>query len=180
MAAYGRGDALAFRELFGRLAPRIQAFFLRSFRHPSSAEDLMQQTFLRLHRSRAAYDAARPLRPWLFTIAAGVRRDELRRRYRLPAMVDEDEWERIEASLPSEGAPAEESDDVEAVRAALERLPETQRVVIHLHRYEELTLEQIAAVLGTSAGAVRVRASRAYARLREELGAVRREKGEAP
>jgi RNA polymerase sigma-70 factor (ECF subfamily) len=55
------------------------------------------------------------------------------------------------------------------VRAAIKRLPESQRVVVHLHRYEELTFEQIADVLGTTPGAVRVRASRAYERLREDL-----------
>ena len=57
------------------------------------------------------------------------------------------------------------------MRAAIKRLPESQRVVVHLHRYEELTFEQIAQVLGTTPGAVRVRASRAYERLREELRA---------
>jgi RNA polymerase sigma-70 factor (ECF subfamily) len=64
----------------------------------------------------------------------------------------------------------------EAVRAAIKRLPESQRVVVHLHRYEELTFEQIADVLGTTPGAVRVRASRAYERLREELRAFLRPK----
>jgi RNA polymerase sigma factor (sigma-70 family) len=57
----------------------------------------------------------------------------------------------------------------DAVRAAIQRLPESQRVVVHLHRYEELTFEQIAEALGTTPGAVRVRASRAYERLRGEL-----------
>jgi RNA polymerase sigma-70 factor, ECF subfamily len=180
MAAYGGGDARAFRQLFEGLAPRVHAFFLRSFRHAACADDLMQQTFLRLHKSRAAYKPGLPVRPWVFTMAASVRRDELRRRYRLPKLVDEDEWERAEASVAPEPLAAEPGDDVEAVRAALDRLPETQRVVIHLHRYEEMTFDQIAVVLGTTPGAVRVRASRAYTKLREELEAQLGKKGGTP
>jgi len=64
-----------------------------------------------------------------------------------------------------------DADAVDAVRAALDRLPESQRVVVHLHRYEGLTFEEIAAVLSTTPGAVRVRASRAYEKLRQELRA---------
>jgi RNA polymerase sigma-70 factor (ECF subfamily) len=170
MASYASGDGRAFPRLFRALAPRIHAFFLRSFHDRGVADDLMQATFLKLHRARAAYKRELPVRPWVFTIAAGVRRDELRRRYRLPSLVSEDDWEKVEPSV--EGAPVdsgEATDEVEAVRVALARLPESQRVVLHLHRYEGLTFEQIAEVLGTTPGAVRVRASRAYERLRQEL-----------
>jgi RNA polymerase sigma-70 factor (ECF subfamily) len=171
MALYAEGDGAAFRRLFELMAPRIRAFFLRSFADAAVADDLTQATFLKLHSARVSYRADRPLKPWVFTIAAGVRCDELRRRYRLPRHVGEADLEYAEATLSEEAQrdDAGDSSRTEAVRAAIKRLPESQRVVVHLHRYEELTFEQIAEVLGTTPGAVRVRASRAYERLREDL-----------
>jgi RNA polymerase sigma-70 factor, ECF subfamily len=171
MARYAAGDDVAFGQLFALLAPKLRAFFLRSFVDPALAEDLTQTTFLKLHRARASYRPDLPLKPWLFTIAAGVRRDELRRIYRLPPHVREEELERAEPQ-PDERTPFQEpesSNEIEAVRAAVNRLPESQRAVLHLHSHEELTFEQIAQVLGTTPGAVRVRASRAYERLRKWL-----------
>jgi RNA polymerase sigma-70 factor (ECF subfamily) len=168
MAAYAAGSPQAFQRLFERLAPRVHGFFQRSFRDREVADDLTQQTFLKLHRNRGRYDASRPLRPYLFTIAASVRRDELRRRYRLPPQAGEEALERVESSdSPISGRldPAIKN----ALHAALDALPETQRVVIQLHRFEGLTFAEIAEVLGTTAGAVRVRAFRAYERLRTVL-----------
>jgi RNA polymerase sigma-70 factor (ECF subfamily) len=169
MARYVSGDRRAFDALFLRLAPRVHGFFRRAFGDQAVADDLMQTTFLKLHRAKKAYDPARPLRPWLFTIAASVRRDELRRRYRLPDTAGEDELARAETQEPDPILHRSKAEAADAVREALGRLPESQRTVIHLHRYEELTFEQIAEVLGTSPGAVRVRACRAYERLRREL-----------
>jgi RNA polymerase sigma-70 factor (ECF subfamily) len=186
MARYAAGDDVAFERLFALLAPRIRVFFMRSFSDSAVAEDLTQTTFLRVHRGRATYRSDLPVKPWVFTIAAAVRRDELRRRYRLPPHIGigdgEAELERAEqralpAPPPTDAAQGDgDSDRADAVRLALGHLPESQRVVIHLHCYEELTFEQIAAVLGTSPGAVRVRASRAYERLRGELRAFLRPK----
>lgn len=171
MAQYVGGDEVAFRQLFALLAPKVRAFFLRSFIDPALADDLTQTTFLKLHRARATYLPDRPLKPWLFTIAASVRRDELRRRYRLPPHVGELEIEQAELHHEGELPPPQEGSagEIEAVRAAMNRLPESQRAVLHLHLHEELTFEEIAEVLGTSPGAVRVRASRAYERLRKSL-----------
>jgi RNA polymerase sigma-70 factor, ECF subfamily len=172
MAKYVGGDDVAFRQLFVLLAPKLRAFFLRSFIDPALAEDLTQTTFLKLHRARASYCLDRPLKPWLFTIAASVRRDELRRRYRLPPHVGEIELEQAESLESNEHLPFPDENsasEIEAVRAAVNRLPESQRAVLHLHLHEELTFDEIAEVLGTSPGAVRVRASRAYERLRKGL-----------
>jgi RNA polymerase sigma-70 factor (ECF subfamily) len=173
MARYAAGDPIAFRRLFAAMAPSVRAFFVRSFRDAAVADDLVQTTFMRLHRSRQSYRPDLPFRPWLFTIAAGVRREELRRRYRLPPHIGEDEWERLDLEMhQNRREPGPDADLVEAVRCALDRLPETQRVVVHLHRYEGMTFEEIARALSTTPGAVRVRASRAYERLREELRAL--------
>src|SRR5262252_2557589 len=147
MAQYAAGDQVAFQRLFALLAPRIRAFFLRSFSEDATvAEDLTQTTFLKLHRARASYRPELPLKSWVFTIAASVRRDELRRRYRLPPHVDEAEIEKSEADparLPADPAGGPDAPRADAVREAVMRLPESQRVVLHLHCYEEMTFDQI-------------------------------------
>src|SRR5215468_11309704 len=112
MARYAAGDDVAFQRLFALLAPRVRAFFLRSFSDASVADDLMQTTFLRLHRARASYRQDLPLKPWVFTIAASVRRDELRRRYRLPPHVGEAELEQAESGQGPEPT-ANGSDDAD-------------------------------------------------------------------
>ena len=179
MAAYANGDRQAFDRLFATLAPAVHGFFLRSFGNKALADDLLQTTFLKLHRARGSYQPTRPLRPWVFTIAARVRLDELRRRYALPEDADEDKLAAAEEAQAAAIEPDEAASDraavADRVRAALQRLPESQRVVVHLHRYEELSFGEIARVLGTSEGAVKLRAFRAYERLRKELGPLLRE-----
>jgi RNA polymerase sigma factor (sigma-70 family) len=168
MAAYAAGDDRAFDSLFDAFAPRLLAFLRRGFADASIAEDLLQVTFQRVHASRASYRKGAPVRPWLFTIAARVRIDELRRRYRVPPMASDDELDRIEAAEMS--APTRDQDDrARLVREAVEALPESQRMVVHLHRFEGLTFAQIASILNVKEGAVRVRAFRAYEVLRARL-----------
>jgi RNA polymerase sigma factor (sigma-70 family) len=163
MLDYAAGDLHAFDVLFERWAPRLHAFFRRSFTCAADADDLLQRTFLRVHGARRTFKAERPLRPWLFTIAARLRQDELRRRRRLQSADEE-----LLAASEERQEPPEETDArrVSLVHAALESLPESQRVVIHLHRYEQMTFAEIADVLGTTEGAVKLRAFRAYQRLR--------------
>ncbi len=170
MAAYQSGDGRAFQALFARLAPAVHAFFLRSFRNPSVADDLLQTTFLKVHRARATYDPTLPVKPWLFSIAARVRLDELRARYGLKEKGgDEEELARLSDEREAQGGRDVDAETRVAVRDALERLPESQRVVVHLHRFEGMTFGEIARVLGTTEGAVKLRAFRAYATLRKEL-----------
>ena len=73
MAAYVGGDRRAFERLFARLSGPVHGFFLRSFRDAALADDLLQTTFLKLHRARADYRGDLPLKPWLFAIAGRVR-----------------------------------------------------------------------------------------------------------
>src|SRR6266498_56741 len=83
MVAYAAGNEHAFLRLFASLAPKIHAFLLRSFGDRATCDELLQNTFFRIHRARGSYRPELALRPWIFTIAAHVRRDELRRRRRL-------------------------------------------------------------------------------------------------
>ena len=172
MVAYVAGDRRAFEVLFARLAPKLHGFFQRTLRDTDMADELLQMTFLKLHQSRAQYRPELALRPWVFTIAASVRNDALRRRYRTAEVMDDeklaraDESQAIAVARESAGASA---DVAEQVRAAVERLPEAQRMVVHLHRFEGMTFGEIAKVLGANESAVRVRAFRAYELLRREL-----------
>ena len=167
MSAWVAGDARAFEQLFARLAPRVHGFFLRSFRDEAVADDLLQVTFMKVHRAREQFRPGLRLAPWLFAVAARVRLDELRRRLRLPE--DADEEAIANAEDPGMDDPPLDRDVRDAVRAALDALPESQRTVIHLHRYEGMTFPEIAGALGTSAGAVKLRAFRGYETLRQRL-----------
>jgi RNA polymerase sigma-70 factor (ECF subfamily) len=171
MTAYVSGDRRAFEQLFARLAPRLHRFFRRSFSAEATADDLLQQTFLKLHKARATYKADMRVAPWAFAIAARVRLDEFRRRKRLAEDGDEEALARADEARATEVGPVDtiDSDTAEAVRRAVDALPESQRVVIHLNRFEEMTFAEIARVLGTTEGAVKLRAFRAYATLRERL-----------
>ena len=92
---------------------------------------------------------------------------ELRRRLRLPEDAGEEAIARADEQAPRDPPP--DTDLKDAVRAALDALPESQRAVIHLHRYEGMTFAEIGQVLGTTAGAAKLRAFRGYERLRRQL-----------
>jgi RNA polymerase sigma factor (sigma-70 family) len=171
MAAYAAGDERAFPPLFRALAPRLMAFFRRSVSDAALCEDLLQITFVRLHAARDRYRPGAPLRPWLFTIAARVRIDELRRRHRRPRSADEDELDQLAAEPDPQqgGLGIDQQARVHSVRDALDALPPSHRMVVHLHRFEGLSFAEIGDVLGISAGAARIRAFRAYAILRDRL-----------
>ena len=169
MLAYASGDMRAFDTLFELFAPRLLLFFRRAFPDPTVAEDLLQLTFERIHRARGSFRDGAPVRPWIYTIAARVRDDELRRRYRVPKHAADDELDRIGSDGVSPHAELDCEERARVVRGAIEQLPASQRTVIHLHRFEGLTFSEISEVLGVKEGAVRVRAFRAYETLRERL-----------
>lgn len=165
MAAYVGGDAAAFRELFDRYAPVLLRLLRRGLWRDEEARDLLQQTFLHLHRARNDFRYGARLRPWVMTIALNLKREHLRSVGR-----------KREAPLegqPEPAAPEREEPDAEVrrrVQQALAQLPEGQRQVIQLHWWEGMTYPEIAETLGASTIAVRVRAHRGYETLRKLLG----------
>jgi len=173
MLRYQNGERAAFERLFASLAPRVHGFFLRSFGDVATADDLLQQTFLKLHRATAAYRPGERVKPWLFAIAANVRMDELRRRMRLAEDAGDEQVDRALAAAGQaepDGAELFEGAELSArVRAALGRLPPSQRVVIELNRFEGLSLGEVGKALGISEGAAKLRAFRGYEQLRREL-----------
>ena len=170
MAAYARGDEGAFQRLFARLAPSVHGYFRRAVKSEAAADDLLQTTFLKLHRARLRWRTGEPVRPWLFGIAARVRADHLRQQITrgLAPGAPEDQPEQVEPGDGPEDAAAG-SQRAARVRTALAALPESQRTVLELHRYHGLSFAEIAAALHTTEGGVKLRAFRAYGALRAML-----------
>ncbi|WP_242352970.1 MULTISPECIES: RNA polymerase sigma factor [unclassified Anaeromyxobacter] len=166
MEAYVAGDAGAFERLFRSLAPSVHAFFVRSVGPGAVAEDLLQSTFLKMHVARASWRGGERLRPWVFTIAGRVRIDWLRKQGR---EVQEGDDEVMDPEARDAGEAVLAGQRAERVRVALDGLAEPQRVVVYLHRFEELGFAEIGRVLGISEGAAKLRAFRAYEQLRVAL-----------
>jgi RNA polymerase sigma factor (sigma-70 family) len=156
------GDEAAFAALFQRYAARMHGLFRRFGAGDADASDLVQRTFLQVHRARNDFTPGL-VRPWIYAIALNVRREEGRRRgRRREVAVDE-------ADVPGV-APDVSSPSDRLMQRALMQLSEGQREVIVLHWVEELSFPEIAELLGTSVSAVKVRAHRAYEALRNLLG----------
>ena len=166
MARYLAGDQEAFRALFERCSPRLSGLFGRQVRSDSDVRDLVQQTFLQLHRARHDFDLGAKVRPWLITIALNLKRRYFREQSRKRAGSLESEpavWNPASRDL-------ERSEDVARLRNALAELSETQREVIELHWFEGMPFAEVARQVGASLSAVKVRAHRGYRQLRELLG----------
>ncbi|HZN94218.1 MAG TPA: RNA polymerase sigma factor [Myxococcales bacterium] len=163
MAKFIEGDRGAFEVLFQRYSQPIHGYLLRMVGSEAQADDLTQATFLSVLRARERFRAGAAFRPWLYAIATNAARDQHRRRR---------PEEPIEQAASEVEEPLAHVDPFqrEAVRGALARLPETQRVPIVLHRFEGLSFAEIAEVLGATETAVKVRAHRGYEKLRELLG----------
>lgn len=166
MAAYVKGDSSAFRSIFERFAPLLLRAMLRELYVREEANDLVQQTFLQLHRARADFDPGQKLKPWIFTIAMNLKREYFRRRKRRPERsLDAETAEPAVAALGAARVEAQRT-----LSRALADLPADQREVIELHWFDGLEFPEVAQVVGASVSAVKVRAHRGYVRLREALG----------
>jgi RNA polymerase sigma factor (sigma-70 family) len=170
MRLYIQGDQAAFRVLFERYAPMLLRLTVRHLRSDELAREVVQQTFFQLHAARHDFRSDSKLRPWVFTIAMNLVREHYRKRKRRK----ETELDETRSSLPApplnEREGIERKQRVELLRAAMEKLPQSQREVVELHWFEERPFAEVAEILGSKEGAVRVRAHRAYKRLKELLG----------
>lgn len=167
MAAYIEGDEGAFRLLFARYAPLLTRVVRRQVFSDEESRDLVQQTFLQLHRARRDYRAGDPLRPWIFTIAYNLCRDRQRsfgRRHEVPL---EQAPPQIDTSTPADVM--QQRRRAAQLHTALAALSQDQRQVVELHWFAGIPLPEVATTLGVSLSAVKVRAHRAYERLRKNL-----------
>lgn len=176
MLRYADGDARGFEVVYAALAPVVGACQRRWVGDAALAEDLTQETFLRVHRARTRYQPGAPVGPWVLTIARRLSIDALRRRgtrgERLSGdgTLPEIPVEAVEPLDAACHAPESPEALMAALRTAVEALPESLRAVVALHKLEGLPLAEVAARLGIREGAARVRAHRGYARLRQLLG----------
>lgn len=169
MEGYAASDLSAFRELYSRYEKRIYNFFLRRLGNPDRAADLFQEAFLRLHRNRAYFDTRQSFATWFYTIANNLVRDEFRKQRGV-------QFEAIEAEdflPPSRLAGPEESMTAAELSKKLEKawkmLPEAQKEVLTLSRFEGLKHGMIATITGRSEVAVRQLLYRALQNLRGHL-----------
>jgi RNA polymerase sigma-70 factor (ECF subfamily) len=167
MTAYVEGNEDAFRQLFSRYAPLLARIVRAKLASDEESRDLVQQTFLQLHRARNDYRTGEPLRPWLLTIAYNLIRDRWRTRGRRREEPLEQAPPQIDAETPADVLQRRRR--AERLHAALTTLSPDQRQVVELHWFGGVPLPEVATTLGVSLSAVKVRAHRAYTRLRENL-----------
>ena len=186
MLSYGDGGEEAFTLLFKRYELRIFNYILRHIGDRSLAEDLLQNTFLKVHRSRKSYRPSAAFSTWIFTIASNLLKDAARvQKHRADIVELEEVRERVAGgsslseslSIPRQQDPEVEVGEREIagyIRQAVQALPFDQREVIILAKYEGFKYEEIAEILNTTPGAVKVKAHRAMKTLevilKDQLG----------
>ncbi len=190
MERYLDGDQHAFRELFDRMAPQIRAQIRGKISDPATAEDLLQQTFMKAHGARDRFatpsgsDPDRAVAVWYSAIARNATIDHLRRIYRERAVKLDTSGDAALDLLDSlrDATPSSEDRAIEReqqlglaarIRAALSSLPTSQREVVTMHKLQGRPMAEIAEELGVREGTLRVRAHRGYKALATALGNMR-------
>jgi RNA polymerase sigma-70 factor (ECF subfamily) len=173
------GEPGAFAELVERYWTRVFGVFFRQLGDREEAEDLTQDVFLRLYRSRTRYEPRAKFATWLFHITQNVARNALRSRRRRPcvrlgAMANDEEGTFLEAMLLDRGEapsrPLERAELAGLVRTAVSGLADRQRTALQLHQFEDHTYTEVAAEMDMSPKAAKSLLYRARNQLRETLG----------
>ncbi len=170
MRAYQSGDAKAFDRLYAGLSPVLRRYLQSAARDASRVDDLVQETFLQLHRARRTYNPERPVIPWALAIARHVFLMDCRTRRRKYAAADVEFDEAVETGdMGQERAPDAAMIARDQVRQGLATLtPGTRRVVV-LHHVQGWSFREIAARLRINTAAAKLRASRGVNALRDRL-----------
>jgi RNA polymerase sigma-70 factor, ECF subfamily len=179
MDRYARGEDPAFDDLYRLGAPRVRGFLLRLCGDLALADDLMQETFIRVHRARGSFAMGAAALPWMLAIARNALRDHARRVQVRPGTrpVDRSAHEPAQREAPPDARGDEVlagQEMLEVVRNVLHDLPSQQREAFVLLRFEGMSVREAAQVLGSTEGAVKVRAFRASEALRTALAPGRR------
>jgi RNA polymerase sigma-70 factor (ECF subfamily) len=161
MARYQAGDFAAANALIHRLSPQLHRFFVVQFARREDADDMLQETWLRIHKVRHTYRAGEPVLPWFYAIARHIRVDYHRKARRTTAREQPlEDMPEVAAPIP---ANARESPDLEVFLATL---PESQREVIEMLKIAGMSLDEVARATSSSVGSVKQKAHRAYEKLR--------------
>lgn len=192
MEAFRDGDAKAFEQLVSRHQRGIYNFLLRSVRDRARAEELLQEVFLRVIRSKQRYERTAKFTTWLYAIARNLCVDESRRaRFRDHASLDagrpgkDGEGGRsMLATLAADDVPTDEAAEAGTLRerlaAAVDHLPEEQREVFLLRQLAGLSFREIGETVGIPENTVKSRMRYALEKLRGELGDLRPTAAPAP
>jgi|SRR6476620_1044488 RNA polymerase sigma-70 factor (ECF subfamily) len=176
IALLKKGDPDAVSDLIGRYQHRLYRFLVRLVQDPATAEDLFQQTWIRLMEKIGSYDARRSFEAWLFAIARNLAIDHLRRRRAISLDEQDESGQAPVDRLTAGGRDAlEQLLDFERgalLAAAITELPAIHREVLTLRFEEEMKLEQIAEIAAIPLSTVKSRLHRALESLR-----IRIEKG---
>jgi RNA polymerase sigma-70 factor (ECF subfamily) len=172
------GDDAAFNYLVERYRRAMISFMFRMVHNAAIAEELAQEVFLRVYRSRAGYAADAKFTTWLYRIATNLAvnhaRDHKHERPEEKASLDEvDEDTGMSLDVADDRPNVEQellrSERLRAIRKQVEALPERQRIAVMMHKYQELDYRQIAEVLHLSESATKSLLFRAYETLRQSL-----------
>jgi RNA polymerase sigma-70 factor (ECF subfamily) len=177
-----RREPEAFETLVGLYASRLYGFLYRFTGCQDDAQDLVQEVFVRLVRTIDQYEHEDRFEAWLFRIAANLARDRVRRLGRAPGTISLDEVNRLDAGnqgraeqsgIANRDRPDREmelAEDVDRLQRALDDLPETEREVVMLRHYSDLSFAEIAELMGTPLGTALARAHRGLRKLRAIMG----------
>ena len=163
MERYQQADPEAPAALVGALSPALLRFFKSQVASREQSDDLLQETWLRIHRVRHTYRHGEPVLPWIYAIARRVRVDGYRRTRRITL------HETTMDLLPERPAPVGARNRVPAFETLIAALPDAQREVVTMLKVGGLTLEEVARATSSTVGAVKQKAHRAYERLRKLL-----------
>jgi RNA polymerase sigma-70 factor, ECF subfamily len=164
------GESRAFGELVGRYDKRLLNFVYRTIGDRERAQDLVQETFVRVYRHLHRFDQTKKFSTWIYTIAGNLAKNELRNRSRNPLVL----FQTIKKNWEADHRPLEwedtklRPDDLfrkrhlrEMVEKAVDELPEHHRIVFVLRELEGKTYEEIAEITGCNLGTVKSRLNRA-------------------
>jgi RNA polymerase sigma-70 factor, ECF subfamily len=166
MRDYQAGRLEAFDELYALLAPALRRYLLSHARDAAKADDLVQDTFLQLHRARHTYDPSYPLTPWAMAIARHVWLMDRRTQSRRPWAPDDV----TTIELPVRGEAVAYADKTD-VRRALGQVPASRRAAVIQHHLFGFSFKEIAEKTGIAETAAKLRSSRGVAQLRALLNA---------
>ncbi len=178
-ARYVAGEDAAFRELVGRYKNELYAFLRRFLNRHDLIEDVFQETFLQLFISKDSYDTSRPLRPWLFTIAANKAKDALRKQQRKGALsigtlADSEDmsFEDVLNILSSDNRvpydDIEREETASQVRQIIADMPENLREILILAYFNKFSYKQMADVLSIPIGTIKSRLHTAVGRFSKD------------
>jgi RNA polymerase sigma-70 factor (ECF subfamily) len=167
MSGYQQADEQAAATLIERVSPLLLRYFWVHAYHRGYAEDLLQETWMRIHKARPTYRRGSPVLPWIFAIARHTGLDYYRGARRVEVREMQVDPLPEVAAKPVDFAAGDAEPEMAELDAVLAHLPASQREVVVMLKVSGMTVEEVARATASSAGSVKQKAHRAYRKLRE-------------